>query len=198
MDLYKGKTREELIGIIIERDKEIERINVISRAHERDSIRDHLTGLYNRRFMEAEVNRLSRIVCDGNGLNIDFDVFFIDADKLSKVNNQLGHPEGDRLLVLIANCLLRAFRRAGDVVCRWGGDEFVVLCKHDRHEHRDMCELFEAYVAEAITGQFLLADYQTGASIGMAQGSICNSLDFLRLITQADENMYSRKNRLTS
>ncbi len=53
-------------------------------------------------------------------------LIFLDVDGLKEVNDFLGHEEGDRLLGEIAQ-VLRKSTRGGDVITRWGGDEFIVL-----------------------------------------------------------------------
>lgn len=91
---------------------------------ERDSLRrdaqlDALTGVMNRRSLEAEV--ISR--CERRER---FGALFIDVDHFKSVNDQYGHEMGDRVLVDLADTL-RSGIRPGDVVARYGGEEFVVL-----------------------------------------------------------------------
>jgi diguanylate cyclase (GGDEF)-like protein/PAS domain S-box-containing protein len=84
------------------------------------SFHDSLTGLYNRSFFEEELLRLDRerllplsiILCDINGLKL--------------INDTLGHRKGDELLARAA-AILKQNSRSEDIVCRWAGDEFVIL-----------------------------------------------------------------------
>ncbi len=84
---------------------------------------DPLTKLHNRRFMnerlQAEVARAART-------NAPFAIALIDLDDFKCINDAFGHATGDRALVAFANAL-RRYLRAYDLVCRFGGDEFVVL-----------------------------------------------------------------------
>jgi diguanylate cyclase (GGDEF)-like protein len=84
---------------------------------------DELTGLLNRRAMEerleAETSRALRH-------QLRTSVVLFDIDRFKLVNDSLGHPAGDRMLVLIAD-LLRAQCRTLDAVGRFGGDEFLVI-----------------------------------------------------------------------
>lgn len=81
---------------------------------------DHLTGLYNRRFYEEELQRMDTqenlpitlIMCDINGLKI--------------INDSLGHVMGDALLIKAAELMTQGCRK-GDVIARFGGDEFTII-----------------------------------------------------------------------
>lgn len=84
---------------------------------------DPLTGLPNRRLLDLELQRsLARARRRGERLA----VMFIDVDGFKQVNDRAGHAAGDDLLRDIAD-RLRTALRAGDVVARWGGDEFVAI-----------------------------------------------------------------------
>lgn len=87
------------------------------------SIRDPLTGLYNRRYMEEglerEIDRARRI-----GRSIA--VVLLDVDHFKKINDQYGHEAGDIVLKHVAD-LMKDFRSGSDIVCRFGGEEFVLI-----------------------------------------------------------------------
>lgn len=87
------------------------------------SIRDPLTGLYNRRYMEASLEReLARARRHGHGVG----VLMCDIDHFKRFNDTYGHEAGDALLVEFAR-LLRSRVREDDIVCRYGGEEFVLI-----------------------------------------------------------------------
>lgn len=87
------------------------------------SRRDHLTGLHNLRSFEESLEREhSRAVRHSKPLAIGF----IDLDNFKKVNDEMGHAEGDRVLTKVAQALTQNLRKS-DTVGRVGGDEFVVL-----------------------------------------------------------------------
>ena len=90
---------------------------------EEQSTRDALTGLYNRRYMEETLERETRRAVRGN---LPLAVVMLDLDHFKRFNDTYGHIAADELLRDFGGLLGRFFRRE-DVVCRFGGEEFVVL-----------------------------------------------------------------------
>ena len=87
------------------------------------SIRDPLTGLFNRRYMEETLDReLSRAQRERRPLS----VILLDIDRFKHFNDTFGHEAGDTVLSSLGT-LLRNVSRAGDVACRYGGEEFVLI-----------------------------------------------------------------------
>lgn len=84
------------------------------------SFHDSLTGLYNRAYFTEEMKRLD------TGRNLPLCLIMGDVNNLKLVNDALGHSEGDRLLVAVAQILKKSCRKE-DIVVRFGGDEFVIL-----------------------------------------------------------------------
>lgn len=100
----------------------------VSRLNARESlhmqaIHDPLTGLYNRRYMEDALERIQAHAEKNRGM---FGVVAIDIDRFKPVNDAFGHAAGDTMLKSIGN-LLTSLVRAEDTVCRFGGEEFVIL-----------------------------------------------------------------------
>lgn len=87
------------------------------------SIRDSLTGLFNRRYMEETFDReIERIKRSGQALS----VIMTDVDHFKAINDRYGHVIGDQVLTHVAQILLRKMR-SSDIVCRYGGDEFILI-----------------------------------------------------------------------
>ncbi|MFM6932934.1 MAG: diguanylate cyclase [Novosphingobium sp.] len=87
------------------------------------SMRDPLTGLYNRRYMEDALERyLSLAERSGNATS----VLMIDLDDFKKLNDDHGHAKGDAVLRDVAGQMVGALRPS-DVVCRYGGEEFLII-----------------------------------------------------------------------
>ena len=87
------------------------------------AIRDPLTGLFNRRFLEES---MSHEVARARRTESQLGVIMLDMDKFKDLNDTYGHQAGDSLLRAVAHVLVSNIR-AGDVACRFGGDEFIVL-----------------------------------------------------------------------
>ncbi len=87
------------------------------------SVRDPLTGLFNRRYMEETFDReIKRALRKDHSLA----VVMTDIDGFKSINDTFGHVPGDMILERVANFLMKSVR-ASDVVCRFGGDEFVLI-----------------------------------------------------------------------
>ncbi len=87
------------------------------------SLKDQLTGLYNRRFLEETIDKLSaQIKRRGTSLGI----LMVDVDYFKQVNDTYGHDVGDRVLKSVADILQKNVRES-DIVIRFGGEEFMVL-----------------------------------------------------------------------
>jgi diguanylate cyclase (GGDEF)-like protein len=87
------------------------------------SIRDSLTGLFNRRFLEESLNREIAIA---QRKKTPLALLMIDADHFKRFNDDFGHDAGDYVLEELGRLLAR-FIRESDVACRFGGEEFVLL-----------------------------------------------------------------------
>ena len=84
---------------------------------------DALTGLYNRRHLEVELNARHS---DALRHDDPICILLLDIDHFKLVNDRHGHPAGDVVLSVFAQRLVKELR-AGDVACRWGGEEFLVV-----------------------------------------------------------------------
>jgi diguanylate cyclase (GGDEF)-like protein len=148
---------------------------------------DALTGTYNRRgFMQVARTALESARKSGRRPA----VFFVDLNGMKRINDSLGHPEGDRLLMDVT-WILRACFRTSDIVGRLGGDEFVVLAP-DAGEHADL--LRERL--RAAVDQFNAASersYRVSVSIGLSRGDPAESASLEELVEQADRRMYEDK-----
>lgn len=131
--------------------------------------RDSLTGLLNRRSLYSDVERL---------LSTGFNVISVDLNGLKDINDSSGHQSGDEALQALANALLKAANDSSRVY-RTGGDEFIVISRH---------ETPEAYIAQA---QEELRKSGYMASFGFAVYSKGCSFD--AVCNQADRMMYKDK-----
>jgi diguanylate cyclase (GGDEF)-like protein len=93
-------------------------------AHLRErAIRDSLTGLFNRRYLDETFEReLARAKRDSYAIS----VLMIDIDHFKRLNDTFGHKAGDQVLKALGDFLLTGVRE-GDIVCRYGGEEFLII-----------------------------------------------------------------------
>ena len=103
-----------------------DKIREVTALHERlqeQAIRDPLTGLFNRRYLDETLDHeLARAKRDGYALSLAM----IDVDHFKTINDTYGHQAGDEVLKAIG-ALLLAQAREGDLACRYGGEEFVLV-----------------------------------------------------------------------
>lgn len=151
------------------------------------ALHDPLTGLPNRIALSQALKReFARAARLGSVVG----VAVADCDGFKEVNDRLGHAEGDRLLKVVARRLEGAFR-AGDIVCRWGGDEFMVLVA-DADEDGARAAIDRAEVV--LGGALEDAMPGFGMSIGWACGRPgTDTID--DLLARADTAMYEAKRR---
>lgn len=89
----------------------------------RESVRDPLTGLFNRRYLEETLEReMQRVSRAGQSLSL----ITLDVDHFKGFNDTFGHEAGDHVLEELAQ-QMTSIARAGDVVCRFGGEEFMII-----------------------------------------------------------------------
>jgi diguanylate cyclase (GGDEF)-like protein/PAS domain S-box-containing protein len=150
---------------------------------------DPLTGLANRALFR---DRVSHALALAMRQTHPITVLFLDLDDFKRVNDSLGHAEGDRLLIAAAERFLSC-ARAADTVARLGGDEFAILIEHAAGPD-GRGELLER-LATAMGHPFTLSgnQVQVTASIGVATASQGDTAD--DLLRNADVAMYAAKRR---
>lgn len=172
----------------------VEFLTQLERANQELSVyalHDPLTGLANRRYLVEELARMLA-AAQRNGGKVY--VAFIDLDGFKQINDQHGHDVGDQFLQSIAGSL-RGASRSGDLVSRYGGDEFVVLSSTRPEDGQSGLEAFADRLRSVTRGRFdlpeLALDY-AGPSIG-AVISRAGESDPDALLARADDAMYAVK-----
>jgi diguanylate cyclase (GGDEF)-like protein len=165
--------------------KELARANVELRTL---SIKDSLTGLANRAFLEEAIAlALRKRVRTGN----DLGMLFCDLDGFKLVNDKLGHHAGDELLVLVAERLMDT-ARSSDLVARYAGDEFVILCP-ELQEAQGVLPQIAARLTEAVSESATIAgvELRPHISVGTALARDADAVE--DLLRRADVAMYEAK-----
>ncbi|RJP86124.1 MAG: diguanylate cyclase [Desulfobacteraceae bacterium] len=151
---------------------------------------DDLTGLYNRRyFMDALKNEVIRHNRYGHYLVL----CMMDLDHFKSINDTYGHSTGDMVLRETGRLIKECFRNS-DIVCRYGGEEFMIILPHTPRENaRLACERFREKIA---THPFKdkASGFRITISTGVAQFSKDVDATAEKLIERADEALYQAKN----
>lgn len=152
---------------------------------EKQAVTDLLTGLGNsRRFREALAAELKR--SDRTGRS--FSIVFVDVDDFKDINDRVGHIEADYTLTAIGRSLASQLR-GSDLVCRWGGDEFIILLPETQRDEAGM-------LAERLRSSVAACDKCGGATISL--GVACYPVDgedYDSLVANADRALYASKDR---
>jgi diguanylate cyclase (GGDEF)-like protein/PAS domain S-box-containing protein len=152
------------------------------------SIRDPLTGLFNRRYFEETLEReIKRAERNGRPLSL----MMLDVDHFKSFNDTYGHAPGDDLMRDLSE-LLYSHTRGGDVACRFGGDEFLLLLPETSFEAalRRAQELREA--VEGFEGAHTGVAVRITVTVGVATFPD-HAGDMGSLVSAADEAMYRAK-----
>jgi|GEM_PF-3226496 len=154
------------------------------------SIRDDLTGLYNRRgFLTLAEHHRALSGRTGKKMML----LYADLDEMKTINDTYGHAAGDAALVSAARILKETFR-SSDIIARIGGDEFVVLAG----EASESCsELMRSRLEEKVGSASARTDFPWKISFSL--GMVCydpeHPSSIEELLAKADEIMYARKKR---
>lgn len=142
---------------------------------------DQLTGIYNRRYCMIEIEKLLEE-------KQVFTMVLVDLNELKYVNDKFGHDEGD-CYIRFAVQNMKKYTRESDVICRIGGDEFVLLLKkcNGSSAHKKMEEIFAAINVKSEKG------YRRSISYGITYAGDNNSYTVESLVDESDKKMYRFK-----
>ena len=177
---YSDNVRAFLIFEDVEEERKLREMGEM-RGHS-----DELTGLMGRNAFTDSFTRL----LETSGENDVHVLYMIDLDGFKYVNDTYGHAFGDKVLKEVADAL-RALFRSDDMICRYGGDEFVLCMKHVQDDPnfilqrgRKICEVLSRQFSDEVV---------MGASVG-ASIYPRHSKDFDTLFRRADQALYRAKN----
>jgi diguanylate cyclase (GGDEF)-like protein len=188
-DITKRKNAEiELSRANTELEYRLEEIQKLQNQLREESIRDPLTALYNRRYLE---DALEREFARAQRENYQVGIIMLDIDHFKKINDSYGHVVGDVVLKKLANLLVTKFRLE-DIICRFGGEEFLIVMPAttiskavDRIE--DFREILEKTVMK-IDGKQIRITISAGVAVFPDDG-----LTIEKVTHAADQEMYKAK-----
>jgi len=166
---------------------EVTKIKKMEEQMLKASMTDELTGLYNRRGFFALAEHNFKMIKRSNNKSY---LLYIDMDNLKKINDNLGHNEGDAAIVATSKILKTTYRDT-DIIARVGGDEFIIFpVETSEASYESIVSRLQRNLDIYNTSKL---DYKLSLSVGVALISAESSCDIDELIAQADESMYESK-----
>jgi len=161
---------------LAEKNKELQKL----------SVTDKLTGLYNRIKLDETLDNEKKRVERHAGI---FGIIIIDIDFFKKVNDTYGHQAGDTILVEFAKLMENSVRKT-DLLGRWGGEEFMIICTETNLEN--IISLAEKIRRKISSFDFPIVKHKT-ASFGVATFKKGENLE--KMIDRADQALYIAKEK---
>jgi two-component system cell cycle response regulator len=184
-----GSEKCRLLQVIVDQSAVAYQNACNIRQLEKTAATDALTGLFNRRvFMEA----LGRKFQSAQRFGRDLSIIMTDLDRFKSINDAHGHHVGDEVLKMFAD-VLRDSARQVDLVARWGGEEFIILCEEtDREGARSVAERIRADLESRVLQLEDGTAVQVTCSLGVAAFP-GDASAMQALIERADEYLYAAK-----
>ena len=148
---------------------------------------DQLTGTISRHGVEDRLDTIVRLAREEGR---PFSVVLLDIDNFKQINDRFGHLVGDQVLVSLA-AILKANSRESDTVCRWGGEEFLLLLPDCNQEWATQIAEKLRRLTEESLASIDGIDLQVTASFGVAESRPGDDLD--QLFARADKALYKAK-----
>lgn len=184
--------------VAVQRERDQERLNDLSeqlRSMKEELLetqsqmqRDPLTEVLNRGAFDST---FSQTVDIANASAMELVLFMLDLDHFKQVNDQFGHQAGDTVLREVGKQLIRCFPRKDDMVFRYGGEEFAILCRNTGKADALMLGERMRKQIESLTIALPDVQHQQTVSIGCAVLQPDEAAD--ALLRRADEALYAAK-----
>ncbi len=126
----RKEAEAKLLNAYARLEEQLKEIQGLQHTLHEQAIRDALTGLHNRHYLNETLgHELAR--AERGGYSICFAM--IDIDRFKNINDKHGHAAGDNILIHLAG-QLQKFTRTGDIICRYGGEEFLIILPNTKIE----------------------------------------------------------------
>ena len=170
----------------VKAEKEVRELNIQLRDQ---SVRDPLTGLFNRRYLEES---LGRELIRAQRQNAALSLIMADIDHFKNVNDTYGHPAGDKVLKVFGE-LIKKYSRGSDIYCRYGGEEFLLVCPDmtgdKAYERAEQLRMAISETSITFEGSVIKVTASFGVASHPQHGDTDN-----KLISAADSALYEAKN----
>jgi diguanylate cyclase (GGDEF)-like protein len=170
--------------------RQLTRMSALARQAREAAVTDSLTELPNRRYA---TRRLSEEWASSERVGSELSLVMLDVDHFKRINDTYGHEVGDDVLRALAD-VLEGTTRQNEVACRFGGEEFVVICSNTGERGARACGERIRAAIEAQVGPAVGLDQAVTASVGVAtrrQGTD----DVAEFVRQADRAVYLAKEK---
>lgn len=159
--------------------KELHSLKMINKIKSELLLREPLTSLYNRYFLQEEM------VFPINSCG----VVLLDIDHFKNINDTFGHDKGDHVLRAVSNCIKLVSVGSADAF-RWGGEEFLIIFKDTDKEKL----LIKVNILQRLIRELdIIDDYKITASFGVIYTNIKDKSSFYSAVSKADKNLYTAK-----
>ncbi len=184
--LFEGQEVIGAVEVFTDESEHFDRLQDLKELREL-ALKDQLTELPNRRYLD---NFLAERWREYESLEIPFGMIFMDIDHFKEVNDTHGHDVGDEVLKMVGKSTRAALRR-GDLVGRWGGEEFIIVVSAGEEEElRSVAEKVRMLIESSTLsygGNELKVTVSLGATLPFVED------DVTTMIKRADEKMYESK-----
>ncbi|CAM5465937.1 diguanylate cyclase [Alishewanella longhuensis] len=181
-------SNEELLGIYGNLTRALmQDLTDTNNALKQLTLTDHLTGIGNRKYLDEQLHKEQQLY---QRYHRPFSILLLDIDHFKAINDKFGHLNGDKVLIAVAKTLIREVRDV-DIVGRWGGEEFMVICPDtDLEQSYGLAERLRIAILELriLTDEGII---QLTTSIGVAELTELMNID--QLLQQADKHLYQAK-----
>ena len=152
---------------------------------------DPMTKLYNRRYFSEIAKNILEI---DRRNECELSLLMLDIDKFKNVNDTYGHAIGDEVIIFVAD-ILKKYQRKSDVICRYGGEEFVILLPLTSLNNALLvAEKIRKCIEESAVKIGKIESLKMTVSIGVSQVDVLNELNIEATLGRADEALYEAKN----
>jgi diguanylate cyclase (GGDEF)-like protein len=152
---------------------------------------DPMTKLYNRRYF----NEIAKNILEGERRNgCELSLMILDIDKFKNINDTYGHNIGDDVIIFVSD-ILRNNQRESDVICRYGGEEFVILLPETSLENAVfVAEKIRKRIAKSMVRVGGEESFSVSISIGVSKIDVLNESNIEAALKRADNALYEAKN----
>lgn len=178
---------DEIVNLILQGAS-----GALSRQMKMENLRDAaaidpLTGCYNRREFE---NQLNRNISGAMRHQTHLSLFMFDLDHFKKINDTYGHPAGDKVLKEVS-AIVKQNMRTGDILARYGGEEFIaVLPETDKVKAMELADRLRIQISRKV---ILHGDDKIKITASFGVSEMSRNSDMTRIIQDADTMLYKAK-----